>query len=115
MKVLVIINGAAYGSELPFNGLRLARTLSKRDGVEVRVFLMGDAVVSALEGQDLPEGYYHLDRMVRSVGRRGEVGCCGTFMNARGIGDVQLVDEAFRSSMDQLADWTLEADRIVGF
>jgi sulfur relay (sulfurtransferase) complex TusBCD TusD component (DsrE family) len=36
-------------------------------------------------------------------------------MNARGIGDEQLVDEAFRSSMDQLADWTLEADRIVGF
>jgi len=115
MKVLMIINGAAYGSELPFNGLRLARTLAKREGVEMRVFLMGDAVVSALQGQELPEGYYHLDRMVRSVGRRGEVGCCGTCMNARGISDQQLVDEAFRSSMDQLADWTLEADRIVSF
>ena len=73
----MIINGAAYGSELPFNGLRLARTLAKREGVEMRVFLMGDAVVSALQGQELPEGFYHLDRMVRSVGRRGEVGCVG--------------------------------------
>jgi uncharacterized protein involved in oxidation of intracellular sulfur len=81
----------------------------------MRVFLMGDAVVSALTGQDLPEGYYHLDRMARSVGRRDEVGCCGTCMNARGVGDEQLVDGAFRSTMDQLADWTLEADRIVGF
>lgn len=116
MNVLMIINGAAYGSELPFNGLRLAKALIKRDDVEtMRVFLMGDAVVSALKDQDLPEGYYHLDRMVRSVGRRGEVGCCGTCMNARGISDEQLVDEAFRSTMDQLADWTLEADRIVGF
>jgi sulfur relay (sulfurtransferase) complex TusBCD TusD component (DsrE family) len=69
--------GSAPRPELPFNGLRLARTLSKRDGVEVRVFLMGDAVVSALEGQDLPEGYYHLDRMVRSwvvVARWGAAG-----------------------------------------
>lgn len=115
MKVLMIINGAAYGSELPFNGLRLAGTLAKRDGVEMRVFLMGDAVVSALKGQDLPEGYYHLDRMVRAVGRRGQVACCGTCMNARGIDDEQLVDEAFRSTMEQLADWTLEADQIVTF
>jgi uncharacterized protein involved in oxidation of intracellular sulfur len=116
VNVLMIINGAAYGSELPFNGLRLAKALVKRDDVEtMRVFLMGDAVVSAIAGQDLPEGFYHLDRMVRSVGRRGEVGCCGTCMNARGIGDAQLVDEAFRSSMDQLAEWTLEADRIVTF
>jgi uncharacterized protein involved in oxidation of intracellular sulfur len=87
----------------------------KRDDVELRVFLMGDAVVAAIEGQDLPEGYYHLDRMVRSVGRRGEVGCCGTCMDARGIGDEQLVEEALRSTMDQLADWTLEAERIVTF
>ncbi|CAN5437310.1 hypothetical protein BH23ACT3_BH23ACT3_19650 [soil metagenome] len=36
-------------------------------------------------------------------------------MDARGIGDAQLVEEAFRSTMDQLADWTLEADRIVTF
>jgi len=27
----------------------------------------------------------------------------------------QLVDEAFRSTMGRLADWTLEADRIVTF
>ena len=33
---------------MPFNGLRLAATLAKRDGVELRVFLMGDAVVAAL-------------------------------------------------------------------
>lgn len=116
MNVLMIINGAAYGSELPFNGLRLARALTKRDEVEtIRVFLMGDAVVAALKGQALPEGYYHLDRMVRSVSRRGEVACCGTCMSARGIGDEQLVDDVFRSSMEQLADWTLESDRIVSF
>jgi uncharacterized protein involved in oxidation of intracellular sulfur len=79
VNVLIIVNGPAYGSELPFNGLRLAGTLARRDGVQLRVFLMGDAVVAALDGQQVPDGYYHLDRMVRGLLRRdGEVGCCGT-------------------------------------
>jgi uncharacterized protein involved in oxidation of intracellular sulfur len=55
-------------------------------------------------------------RPVRSVIRReGEVGCCGTCMDARAIGDERLVEGATRSSMEQLADWTLEADRVVSF
>lgn len=66
----MIINGPAYGSEPPFNGLRLAAALGRRDGVGVRVFLMGDAVIAALDGQKVPDGHYHLDRMVRSVIRR---------------------------------------------
>lgn len=116
MNVLIIINGSAYGTELPFNGLRLATTLAKRDGVDVRVFLMGDAVVSAIDGQQLPNGYYHLDRMLSSLARHGGVvGCCGTCLDARGITDDQLVDGARRSTMEELADWTLDADRTVTF
>jgi uncharacterized protein involved in oxidation of intracellular sulfur len=83
VKILFIVNGAPYGSELPFNALRLARELSKRDGVGVRVFLMGDAVGSAVAGQKLPDGYYHLDRMLTSLIRRDtEIGCCGTCLDA---------------------------------
>ncbi len=116
MNVLLIANGPAYGSELPFNALRLGGTLAKRDDVHVRLFLMGDAVVSAIDNQDLPDGYYHLDRMLKNLARKGgEIGCCGTCLDARGIGDGQLVDGAHRSTMEQLADWTLEADRIVSF
>lgn len=116
MKVLLIVNGPAYGSELPFNALRLGVTLAKRDGVDVRVFLMGDAVVSAIQGQQVPDGYYHLDRMIGSLLRRdGEVGCCGTCLDARGLEEKQLVEGAVRSTIEQLADWTLEADRVVTF
>jgi uncharacterized protein involved in oxidation of intracellular sulfur len=116
MHVLMIINGSAYGTELPFNGLRLATTLANRDGVNVRVFLMGDAVVSALAGQQLPDGYYHLDRMLTSAARHGaEVACCGTCMDARGIGDDHLIGAASRSTMEELADWTLWADRVITF
>lgn len=116
MNVLLIVNGPAYGSELPFNAMRLAGALVKREGVHVRVFLMGDAVTSAVSGQQLPDGYYHLDRMIRSLLRRGgEVGCCGTCLDARGLDEKQLVEGAFRSTMEQLADWTLDADRVVTF
>jgi sulfur relay (sulfurtransferase) complex TusBCD TusD component (DsrE family) len=43
MKVLIVVNGPAYGSDETFNALRLAIALSKRDDAQPRVFLMGDA------------------------------------------------------------------------
>ena len=43
MKVLFILNGAPYGDERTYNGLRLAGALAKREQNDVRVFLMGDA------------------------------------------------------------------------
>lgn len=86
MNVLLILNDPAYGTERSWNGLRLAGSLSKREGVEVRVFLIGDAVGCAMAGQTVPDGYYHLDRMILSAARHGaQVGCCGTCMDARGI------------------------------
>ena len=51
MKILVILNDPPYGTERSYNGLRLAGALSKREGVEVRVFLFGDAVGCALGGK----------------------------------------------------------------
>jgi uncharacterized protein involved in oxidation of intracellular sulfur len=44
MRYLFILNDPPYGTERSYNGLRLALSLAKRDGVELRVFLMGDAV-----------------------------------------------------------------------
>lgn len=81
-----------------------------------RVFLIGDAVGCAMAGQKVPDGYYHLDRMILSATRRGaQVGCCGTCMDARGINDEMLTEGALRSSMDELTEWTLWADKVVTF
>lgn len=115
-NVLVILNDPPYGTERCFNALRLAGALAKRDGVEVRVFLLGDAVGCAVAGQVLPDGYYHLDRMVGSVLRRGAVvGLCGTCMDARAVAEERLVEGARRSSLEELTDWTLWADRVLTF
>jgi uncharacterized protein involved in oxidation of intracellular sulfur len=49
--MLVIVNDQPYGSERPYNALRLAGALAKREEVELRVFLFGDAVGCAVAGQ----------------------------------------------------------------
>ncbi len=113
MKVLVIVNDQPYGSERPYNALRLAGALAKREGVELRVFLLGDAVACAVAGQQLPDGHYHLDRMLKPLVRRGQVACCGTCLDARGLSEQQLVEGARRSTLEELTDWTLWADKVL--
>jgi uncharacterized protein involved in oxidation of intracellular sulfur len=70
---LFIVNDAPYGSERPYNALRLALDLVKRPELQVRIFLVGDGVNCALAGQKTPEGYYNVERMLKSIARRGEV------------------------------------------
>jgi len=115
-KTLLVLNDPPYGSERSYNGLRLAGSLAKRDGTEVRIFLMGDAVGCAVAGQILPDGFYHLDRMLKAALKHGaEVGCCGTCLDARAIDVAGLVDGARRSTLDELTDWTIWADQVVTF
>ena len=81
MKTLIICNDPPYGTERSWNGLRLAGALSRRDGVEVRVFLLGDAVGCAVAGQKVPEGYYHPDQMTGA----GETWLWGGLAAASGL------------------------------
>jgi uncharacterized protein involved in oxidation of intracellular sulfur len=114
MKVLLILNDPPYGTERSYNGLRLAKTLLGKDN-ELTAFLMADAVSCAKAGQKVPGGYYNLELMVKSIARQGDVLLCGTCMDARGLGDGELVQGARRSTMDELATRTVEADRVLVF
>ncbi len=113
MNTLFILNDAPYGTERSYNALRLARALAKTGEQAVRVFLMGDAVACAKAGQKVPEGYYNAGDMVRVLG--AEVGLCGTCMDARGLGDDDLVEGARRSTLKALAEWTAQADKVLVF
>ena len=73
---------------------------------------MGDAVTCAVAGQQTPDGYYTLDRMLRGLVRHGGRIAC---LDARGLTEAHLIDEAPRSSMDELAAWTVEADQVLTF
>ena len=91
------------------------RAPAGKDGQQVRVFLMADAVGCAKAGQKVPEGYYNIQLMIGRVLRKGEVGLCGTCMDARGMAETEMIEGAKRSTLAQLADWTAEADRVLVF
>jgi uncharacterized protein involved in oxidation of intracellular sulfur len=115
-KILVIVKGPPYGADETCNAVRLANALARRDDAEVVVFLVGEAVTCAIAGQRTPDGYCALDRMLRSFARHdGRIACCGTCLDARGLTKEQLVAEAARSRLDELADWTVAADRVLTF
>ncbi|HEU0199448.1 MAG TPA: DsrE family protein [Burkholderiaceae bacterium] len=116
MKTLFILNDPPYGTERGYNALRLAGSLAEREGEQVRVFLIGDAAACAKRNQKVPPGYYNLEVMLGALTRRGgTIGVCSSCMDARGIVDEELVDGTRRSSMEELTNWTAEADRVVTF
>ena len=114
-KTLFILNDAPYGSERAYNALRLAGALSGREGQEVQMFLLADAVGCAKAGQKVPEGYYNVQLMLGKVLRKGQVALCGTCMDARGMSEAEVVEGARRGTMAQLAEWTAQADKVLVF
>ena len=77
---------------------------------------MADAAACAKRGQQVPNGYYNLGRMLKAVTTKGvPVGVCGSCMDARGIAESELEEGTRRSSMEELTDWTLWADKVVVF
>jgi len=117
VHILLIINDAPYGSEKAYNALRMAMTLQKEHAdVQVRIFLMADAVICGLPGQATPQGYYNIERMLKSVlARGGEVYACGSCIEARGLRDARLIEGVTVSTMSHLAQWTVEADKVLTF
>lgn len=72
-NILIIVNDGPYGNERAYNALRLAMTLVKRAESMVRIFLLADGVTCAKRGQKTPDGFYNIERMLKSLARRGEV------------------------------------------
>lgn len=117
MKILFIVNDAPYGTEKAYNAFRLAMTLQKEhDEVEIWIFLMADAVTCAIPGQKTPDGYYNIERMLKSMIRKGaQVKACGTCADARGLRELTLIEGVELSTMSQLAEWTASADKVLTF
>ncbi len=62
------------------------------------------------------ERSYNGLRLAGGLARHGgEIGVCGTCLDARGIAEKELVHGTRRSTLDELADWTLWADRVLVF
>ncbi|MGD9471173.1 MAG: DsrE/DsrF/TusD sulfur relay family protein [Novosphingobium sp.] len=117
MKVLFILNHPPYGTEHCFNALRLAGAMAKKSPeAQLSVFLMADSVLCAKADQKTPDGYYNIERMLKRIlTGGGKVLLCGVCMDARGLTEDDILEGARRSSMDELAENTLQADKVLVF
>lgn len=72
-EYLFIVNDTPDGNERPYNTLRMAMNLPKLEGIHVRMFLIGDGIQCAMAKQCTANGYYNIERMLKSILRRAEV------------------------------------------
>ena len=105
---MIVANGAPYGSESLFNSLRLAIALREQENnLDLRLFLMSDAVTAGLRGQKPGEGY-NIQQMLE-ITYRSE--CTGeivkTCTDGRGISTLPLIDGVEIGTLVELAQWTL--------
>jgi uncharacterized protein involved in oxidation of intracellular sulfur len=117
-KILIIINDAPYGTEKAYNALRLAMTLQKEhgDNVEIKIFLLADAVTCGLPNQKTPNGYYNIEKMLKLVIRNGaEVKSCGGCSEARGIDKLEFIKGVELSNMKEFAKWNVECGKVLTF
>ena len=116
MQMLIILNEAPYGQERSFHGLRLADALLKlEEDLDLTVYLTNDAVLCAKKGQKTPTGYYNIERMLKPILRRADVMACRTCMEARGLTQDDLMESVRETTLGELAQLTLEADKVVVF
>jgi uncharacterized protein involved in oxidation of intracellular sulfur len=94
----IIANDSPYGLEKPWNAFRLASTATS-ESIQVKLFLMGDSVTSAKKGQQTPQGYYNMGKMLEALLTKGvKVNVCGTCINARGLDIHEMVEGVERGS-----------------
>lgn len=114
-KLLFIFNSAPYGNETFFSGLRLALQIQEQHKAELKLFLMSDAVIAGLAKQNPAEGY-HVQQMLEILTAQGAtIKLCKTCTNARGMTDLSLADGVEIGTLSELADWTMDADKVLNF
>lgn len=115
-KIVIIANGAAYGSGSLFNSLRLGIALCEQEPQpEVKLFLMSDAVTAGLRGQKPAEGYNIQQMLEILTAQNVPVKLCKTCTDGRGITALPLVDGVEIGTLVELAEWTLSANKVLTF
>ncbi len=77
---------------------------------------MADAVLCALPNNNTPNGYYNIERMMKSVlSKGGKVKACGTCAQARGVFDLVFIESIERSNMIEYTNWVVESEKVINF
>lgn len=117
MKTLIIINDAPYGTEKAYNRLQIANQINKDyPEAEVCIFLIADGVNCAISNQNTPNEFYNIEGMLKlATNKATKLFLCTSCLDARGLKEIPLVDEAEVSSMAELAKSIIESDKVLTF
>jgi uncharacterized protein involved in oxidation of intracellular sulfur len=116
-KILLIIHAPPYGSERCLSALRLALALMAREGgkPQLDVYLMSDATVLGLPGQQDASGNT-LEQMVEQLIAQGvPVKVCKTCAGNRGLLSLKLIEGIEVGTLAELAEATVQADKVITF
>lgn len=116
-KILLIVHAAPYGSERCLSALRLANALMGGEGAKpaLQLFLMSDATVLALPGQQDASGHTLLDMLAALTAQGVPVSLCKTCAANRGLLDLPLAAGVRIGTLAELAEATLQADKVITF
>ena len=114
MTYLFILNDSPYQSQRAVNGLRLAGSLAKQAGNTVQIFLFGDGVISGVVRINAADAGYNVQETLRVLAsQKVAIKACKTCMEARGVRPEDLADGVQRGTLDELTEWTEEADQVL--
>lgn len=111
-KILIVAHASPHGTEKLFNTLRIAVALKEMadEPVELKLFMMSDAVYSALQGQNNADLTQMLDIL---IAQKVEIKLCKTCVDARGVTATMLIDGTQIGTLGDLTQWTLAADKVM--
>lgn len=116
--ILFIVNAPPYGSERMMSALRLAGALlaQEQEAIELRLFMLSDAVTVGLPGQQSTQGGVSLGSVLQEIASLGaKVRLCRTCLQARGLIEMSLLPGVEIGTMPELSEWTLAADKVLTF
>lgn len=116
--ILMIINAPPYGNERMLSGLRMSLGLMTQEAekVDLRLFMMSDAVTVALPGHANAQAGGGLEEMLQMLVEQGvQIRLCRTCAQTRGLLDLPLISGVTMGTLVDLSRWTLEADKVITF
>jgi len=115
-NILIVAHESPYGSEKLFNALRIAIALKEQETevINLKLFLMSDAVYGAVKKQVTPDLSYNIQQMLDIlIAQNIPVSLCKTCADGRGISQEVLIEGANISTLGELTQWTLDATKVM--
>ena len=115
-NILIILHAPPYGSERCLSALRLATMLAGHDEQpRVQLFLMSDATVLGLPNQQDASGNTLQQMVEQLVAQQVPVKVCKTCAGNRGLLELTLIAGVTIGTLGELAEATLQADKVITF